>query len=92
MKQWTRELRFRVSAWDCRLNLRAVRECQGGCQPGHPSGKDLKIPEHPGLKIPAYGLEFTEDKAGSKAFPLGIVDGSCVYFGPFPTLFERSRG
>ena len=79
MRQWTRELRFWASVWDCSFYLRAVRSARG-CRPGHHlPGRILKIPEHPGLKIPHMGWNSLKIRPEAKLFR-GIEDGSYVYF------------
>ena len=54
-------------------------ECQGAAGLGILPGKILKIPEHPGLKIPHMGWNSLKIRPEAKLFR-GIEDGSYVYF------------
>ena len=54
-------------------------ECQGAAGLGILPGKILKIPEHPGLKIPHMGWNSLKKRPEAKLFR-GIEDGSYVYF------------
>ena len=54
-------------------------ECQGAAGLGILPGRILKIPEHPGLKIPHMGWNSLKIRPEAKLFR-GIEDGSYVYF------------
>ena len=74
MRQW-----FLGICLGLQLLFAGSEECQGAAGLGILPGKILKIPEHPGLKIPHMGWNSLKIRPEAKLFR-GIEDGSYVYF------------